>query len=32
LDIKVDLMIRDFWVKVKTGKPQVAYRETITGN
>lgn len=31
LDIKVDLMIRDFWVKVKTGKPQVAYRETITG-
>lgn len=30
LEIKVDLMRRDHKVDVNTGKPQVAYRETIT--
>ena len=31
LEILVDRMIREFGVKAKVGKPQVAYRETITG-
>jgi elongation factor G len=30
LEILVDRMIREFGVKAKVGKPQVAYRETIT--
>jgi elongation factor G len=30
LDIKVDLLLRDFKVGVSVGKPQVAYRETIS--
>ncbi len=30
LDIKVDIMKRDYGVLVNVGKPQVAYRETIT--
>ncbi len=30
LDILVDRMIREFSVKAKVGKPQVAYKETIT--
>ncbi|WKZ30754.1 MAG: elongation factor G [Candidatus Dojkabacteria bacterium] len=29
LEIKVDIMKRDFGVEVNVGKPQVAYRETI---
>lgn len=29
LDIKVDIMKRDFGIDVSVGKPQVAYRETI---
>ncbi|HRH31179.1 MAG TPA: elongation factor G [Candidatus Paceibacterota bacterium] len=32
LDIIVDRMKREFSVEANTGKPQVAYRETITGN
>ncbi len=32
LDIIVDRMKREFAVNAKTGKPQVAYRETIQGN
>ncbi len=32
LDIKVDIMKRDYGVLVNVGKPQVAYRETITTN
>jgi elongation factor G len=32
LDIKVDLMQRDYGIAVNVGKPQVAYRETIVGN
>ncbi len=31
LDIIVDRMKREFGVEANTGKPQVAYRETITG-
>lgn len=31
LDIMVDRMKREFKVEVNTGKPQVAYKETITG-
>ncbi len=31
LDIIVDRMKREFTVEANTGKPQVAYRETITG-
>jgi elongation factor G len=30
LDIKVDIMKRTYGVEVEVGKPQVAYRETIT--
>jgi len=30
LDIKVDIMRREYGVEVNIGKPQVAYRETIT--
>jgi elongation factor G len=30
LEILVDRMIREFGVKAKVGKPQVAYRETVT--
>jgi elongation factor G len=30
LEIMVDRLLRDFNVKAKTGKPQVAYKETIT--
>jgi elongation factor G len=29
LEIKVDIMKRDYGIEVNTGKPQVAYRETI---
>ncbi|MGC8766707.1 MAG: elongation factor G [Brevinematia bacterium] len=32
LEIMVDRMIREFKVQVNTGKPQVAYRETIEGS
>jgi len=32
LDILVDRMKREFHVEANVGKPQVAYRETITGN
>jgi elongation factor G len=32
LDIIVDRMKREFSVEANTGKPQVAYRETITGD
>ncbi len=32
LDIIVDRMKREFTVEANTGKPQVAYRETITGD
>lgn len=32
LEIIVDRLKREFGVNVKTGKPQVAYRETITSN
>jgi elongation factor G len=32
LDILVDRMRREFGVEAATGKPQVAYRETITGS
>lgn len=32
LDIIVDRLIREFRVECKVGKPQVAYRETITRN
>jgi len=31
LEIKVDIMKRDYNIEVITGKPQVAYRETIEG-
>ena len=31
LDIKVDILKRTHGVEVNVGKPQVAYRETITG-
>lgn len=31
LEIMVDRMVREFKVQVNTGKPQVAYRETIEG-
>ncbi len=31
LDIKVDIMRREYGVQVNVGKPQVAYKETITG-
>jgi elongation factor G len=31
LEILVDRMIREFGVRANVGKPQVAYRETITG-
>lgn len=30
LDIKVDIMKREYGIEVSMGKPQVAYRETIT--
>jgi elongation factor G len=30
LDIKVDIMKREYGIEVTVGKPQVAYRETIT--
>ncbi|MCX8125677.1 MAG: EF-Tu/IF-2/RF-3 family GTPase, partial [Dehalococcoidia bacterium] len=30
LDVLTDLMVREFGVSVKVGKPQVAYKETIT--
>ena len=32
LEIIVDRMLREFKVEANIGKPQVAYRETITGN
>jgi len=32
LDIIVDRMKREFKVEVNTGKPQVAYKETVTGS
>ncbi len=32
LDIKVDVMKREYNVEVNVGKPQVAYKETITGS
>ncbi len=32
LDVLVDRMKREFNVEANVGKPQVAYRETITGN
>ena len=32
LDIIVDRLLREFKVQANVGKPQVAYRETITGN
>jgi elongation factor G len=31
LDIKIDIMKREYGVQVNVGKPQVAYKETITG-
>ena len=31
LEIKVDIMKREYGVEVNVGKPQVAYKETITG-
>lgn len=31
LDIKIDLLKRDYGIEVNVGKPQVAYRETVTG-
>ncbi|MBX7096304.1 MAG: elongation factor G [Myxococcaceae bacterium] len=31
LDIKVDRLLREFKVEARVGKPQVSYRETITG-
>lgn len=31
LDIKVDILKREYGIEVTVGKPQVAYRETITG-
>ncbi|MBI3316848.1 MAG: elongation factor G [Candidatus Omnitrophica bacterium] len=31
LDIKIDIMKREYNVQVNVGKPQVAYKETITG-
>jgi elongation factor G len=31
LDIKVDIMKREYGVEINVGKPQVAYKETITG-
>ncbi|MBN1915943.1 elongation factor G [Candidatus Dojkabacteria bacterium] len=31
LEVKVDIMRRDYNVDVNTGKPQVAYRETVEG-
>ncbi|QQR93354.1 elongation factor G [bacterium] len=31
LEIKVDIMQRDYGINVNVGKPQVAYKETITG-
>ncbi len=31
LEIKVDIMKREYGIEVVTGKPQVAYRETIEG-
>ncbi len=31
LDIKIDIMKREYGVQVNIGKPQVAYKETITG-
>ena len=30
LEVLVDRLVRDYRIKVKVGKPQVAYRETIT--
>lgn len=30
LDIKIDLLKRDYGIEVNVGKPQVAYRETVT--
>ncbi len=30
LDVKVDILMRTYGVEVEVGKPQVAYRETIT--
>ena len=32
LDIKVDIMRREYGVEVNVGKPQVAYKETITAS
>ncbi len=32
LDIKIDIMRREYGVHVNVGKPQVAYKETITAN
>jgi elongation factor G len=32
LDIKVDILRRDYGIEVNVGKPQVAYRETITAS
>ncbi len=31
LDIKIDIMKREYGVEVNVGKPQVAYKETISG-
>ena len=31
LDIKVDILRREYGVQVNVGKPQVAYKETILG-
>jgi len=31
LDIKIDILKREYGIEVNVGKPQVAYRETITG-
>lgn len=31
LEVKVEMMKRDYGIEVSTGKPQVAYRETIEG-